>query len=687
MTSDQNSSQPVPRARRLQRRSALRLWAAALAGAVVLSPRSGAGPLPSTIGGLASVRAAPLAVDSGPVRLRVRFDGLVGAFELVGLTGYDTDWVPEGAPLAGALWIDAVRVDEQPPVSVDGTGGLELLSKSRRSLSLVHRQTGLQLDLEYVVDRGGAIGHRLGLANGRSEGRIRVGSAATISLPLWAGEWTEALAADDAPNSWTMLHQELPATFGNHELRNAVGGVYPLVRLASADGGGIIVAVSTATAWRVDVALIGDLRLLRAGEYQSDLTLAPGQRAQLPDVVTIFYRDGPDGANRALQRYLEGISSSPPVGWSNTPPTVFNTWFGYGTGLSDDGSDGSDLRTAARIAADAGAEVMVVDAGWYLGNPVPGTAGDGGREPRSVRGEDRPGQQRPEPPARGDNFTPGLGTWVENPSKWRARSGDGGSQRAGLQNFSDYVRNLDVRRPDGGVDGKMRFGLWIEPERFDPEYQGSERVPASWALPGTSILDFSRPEVVDGMTARVQRVITDYGADYLKIDANADVIFDANLGRTGHLWTRWSAGFEQLLQNLRRANPGLYVEHSASGLKRYWIGLPRLAHSTWLDDDVRVDNVGYLLDVTDALMLPRQKTVLVAEDLSRYAGEAGPAGADAGQQPRSDIFNVIRAYWGGDHRNGGTIGFSSRLERWGPNQQRAAGRALETWKREIRAQD
>jgi alpha-galactosidase len=295
---------------------------------------------------------------------------------------------------------------------------------------------------------------------------------------------------------------------------------------------------------------------------------------------------------------------------------------------------------AARTAAAAGLEVFVLDAGWYLGNPL-------------------------ENPA--NAFSRGLGTWVEDPARWRARPGQGGSPQAGLRNFSDYVHSLEVRRPNGTAAGKLRFGLWIEPERFDPHLAHPARVPASWALPGAPILDFARPEVVEGMTARIQQMVAAYRVDYLKVDANLGVGPEPALGRSGHFWTRWSAGFEQLLSNLRQANPGLFLEHCASGLKRYWIGMPRLVHGSWLDDDVKAETVGRLLDAADALLLPRQKVVLIKDLPDQTA-----------------LGTVIAAYWGAKHRNGGVIGFSGRLDRWDTDQQHEASRLLQTWKQDVR---
>jgi hypothetical protein len=91
------------------------------------------------------------------------------------------------------------------------------------------------------------------------------------------------------------------------------------------------------------------------------------------------------------------------------------------------------------------------------------------------------------------------------------------------------------------------------------------------------------------------------------------------------------------------------------------------------------------LDATDALLLPRQKTVLVTEDLGRYVeDEVDANGVETGNDQDAEIMAVVRAYWGGDHRNGGTIGFSGQIETWSEQQHRAAALAIERWKREVR---
>jgi hypothetical protein len=95
--------------------------------------------------------------------------------------------------------------------------------------------------------------------------------------------------------------------------------------------------------------------------------------------------------------------------------------------------------------------------------------------------------------------------------------------------------------------------------------------------------------------------------------------------------------------------------------------------------------VARLLEATGWLMLPRHQTVLSTDDLSRWVGEERDKDGnrtrdDAGYQIRE----LLQTYFLRPRPHGGPIGFSSRLERWGPDQQWAAGETVAAWKRQAR---
>src|SRR5207244_4072844 len=156
-----------------------------------------------------------------------------------------------------------------------------------------------------------------------------------------------------------------------------------------------------------------------------------------------------------------------------------NTWFGYGCALHDSGNSDIELRSIARVAAQSGVEVFVVDAGWYLGNPtVPFAEGRG-----------FPGA-----------FDRGLGTGVANPDKWQATPGRGRRSSTGSPTASSGsspaigsttsrsmpIWPLETNRPTDAAATSGRAGRPASSASFRicaPQTRGST---SSIARPGSS---------------------------------------------------------------------------------------------------------------------------------------------------------------------------------------------------------
>src|SRR5881628_2444018 len=85
--------------KRVERRSALRFWAAALAGAWIgRSLGEGqADPRRALAAAAAAADRPPmLSIDGESVQLRARFDPQAGLFGITRLVGFGTNWVPDG---------------------------------------------------------------------------------------------------------------------------------------------------------------------------------------------------------------------------------------------------------------------------------------------------------------------------------------------------------------------------------------------------------------------------------------------------------------------------------------------------------------------------------------------------------------------------------------------------------------
>ena len=95
------------------------------------------------------------------------------------------------------------------------------------------------------------------------------------------------------------------------------------------------------------------------GDFNGPITIAPGEAVGLPAVAfTVTSGDLDDAAN-ALHRYQRQFVV--PRNPANDPPLVqFNSWYPFPGKMNI-----ADMKRCADVAAKIGAEVFVLDAGWY----------------------------------------------------------------------------------------------------------------------------------------------------------------------------------------------------------------------------------------------------------------------------------------------------------------------------------
>jgi alpha-galactosidase len=242
-------------------------------------------------------------------------------------------------------------------------------------------------------------------------------------------------------------------------------------------------------------------------------------------------------ASAALSAYvLRGIRAGQPL----TPLVTFNTWFAYGTDVDED-----SMMYEIRHAAAVGADLFVLDAGWYEGADTANTG----------------------------DFDQGLGSWVADPGRFPD----------GIQSLVVYAHSLGIK-----------FGLWVEPERVNLSFVGSGGVDESWLATSGGSYDSSdsaliclgsaagRQWVVDQLTSLIDLV----QPDYLKWDNNLWV----NCDRAGHNHGTTDGSFAhvtalyQILAALRQRYPNLLIENCAQGGNRLDFGMLRYTDAAWMDD-------------------------------------------------------------------------------------------------------
>jgi alpha-galactosidase len=194
------------------------------------------------------------------------------------------------------------------------------------------------------------------------------------------------------------------------------------------------------------------------------------------------------------------------------------------------------------VAAAIGAEMYVVDAGWY------------GNDPNQ---------------------------WWNNTGDWTA----GSWLPNGLEPVVAHAKKLG-----------MRFGLWVEIEAAGANSTLQKQHP-EWLLPrngkpiNNRALDFSNPEVVRWAESEIERIITQYGLDMYRIDHN-HVISPSGTrpfeGSTEDLTWRYYDGFTGMFERLRKKFPAVVFQNCAGGGGRLDWGTLGLFHNTELSDWMRM---------------------------------------------------------------------------------------------------
>lgn len=198
----------------------------------------------------------------------------------------------------------------------------------------------------------------------------------------------------------------------------------------------------------------------------------------------------------------------------------------------------------ARRAARAGAELFVVDDGWF------------GQRHSDHRG---------------------LGDWYVNPEKFPQ----------GLKPLIDCVKAL-------GMD----FGIWIEPEMVN-EDSDLYRAHPDWiyryetreVLEGRYqyMLDLTNPAVVDHLIGMIDRLLSENDISYIKWDMNRALgeCGSAHLGKEEFrsIWFRHVKGFYKIIEEMRKRHPKVEFEACASGGGRVDFGCLSRFDEFWVSDN------------------------------------------------------------------------------------------------------
>lgn len=199
------------------------------------------------------------------------------------------------------------------------------------------------------------------------------------------------------------------------------------------------------------------------------------------------------------------------------------------------------------LAAGLGAECYCIDAGWYDDGP----------------------------------WWDSIGEWKEAPGRFPG----------GLKKVIDFIRSKG-----------MRAGLWIEIEAMGTACALSGQLPDSWFICRHGrrrvdsmryLLDFRNPKVRRYCTDVIDRLISDYGVSYFKIDYNVTTGAGSDVGADspGDALIEHVRCLYNWIREQYERHPGLIIENCGSGAQRMDYGILSL-HSL----QSTTDNTDYLMN-------------------------------------------------------------------------------------------
>ena len=204
-----------------------------------------------------------------------------------------------------------------------------------------------------------------------------------------------------------------------------------------------------------------------------------------------------------------------------------------------------DILNDVDVASSVGAEMYVVDAGWY------------GREP--------------------NQWWNNAGDWFDGP--WLAKGG-------GLKAIVDYVHRKG-----------MKFGLWVEIEAAGANSSLKKERP-DWLLKrdgepiaGGRALDLTQPQVGRFVESEIERLIRLYELDMFRLDHNHCLQPSGNRrygGFTEDLTWRYYETLYGIFDRLRTRFPRVVFQNCAGGGGRLDWGTLAKFHNTELSDWMRM---------------------------------------------------------------------------------------------------
>ncbi len=284
--------------------------------------------------------------------------------------------------------------------------------------------------------------------------------------------------------------------------------------------------------------------------------LPPGALFSYPGILSHRYVSQEECYRVKQSRALAALSDHP---FYRQLPVIYNHWWAY----EDQWINEDIILDNARIAANLGAEMLVLDAGWF--------------------GHDDPGEEAFH--VRGD--------WDH-------------------VNKSRFPRGLAWLREQLAQLG-LSMGIWCEPETVDAGSELIKNHPEWLAVRNGKRLPylcFSIPEVQEWAYKTMKNLFRLCTSVYWKLDFNIDPGFGCNAPGhchdSGNGLLKHYEGLYRVLDRLRREFPELVIENCSSGGQRLNLEMGLHTHLHFLSDADHSVHQMHLFKEASKWFLPKQ---------------------------------------------------------------------------------
>ncbi len=435
------------------------------------------------------------------------------------------------------------RLPGLPATYVESPGEADTLE-----VDLADEVTGLTATVRYTIFRDRNVLCRSMRLQNRGARPLTIRAAHSLSLDLPdMGFDLVTLSGAWARERIPVVRPLVPGIQGVESRRGATGhGQAPFLALkrpeTTEDAGealGVALAYSGSFVAHVQVAEQENPRVLLGIDPSTfSWRLEPGESFETPEAVLVWSGEGLGGMSRTFHAlFRERLCRGP---WRDRPrPVVLNSWEAAYFDI-----DHEKLVALARGARDAGAEVLVVDDGWF---------------------------------GRRDSDRTSLGDWTVDRRK--------------------LPRGLEGLAAEVGALG-LGLGLWIEPEMVSPD-SDLHRAHPDWCLhvperapTGTRsqlVLDLGREEVRRAITDRIAAVLASAPLVYVKWDSNRNLTDVGSPAlppeRQHEAAHRHMLGVYAMMEELTGRFPEVLFEGCSGGGGRFDPGMLHYTPQIWASDD------------------------------------------------------------------------------------------------------